>query len=242
MASPTLLQMTQEFCKRVGLTAPSVVATSTDETILQLQGLLNEVVEDVVERGESWPMLQKQATWTSVAADSQGAIDTLFPYGFQYVIWNTAWDHTLHRMLFGPKSAQMWQESIALPFTGPFYAYRIWQGNFYIQPQLAAGHSMYLEYASNYAVLDADGVTYKRTFTKDGDKFLLDEGILYRGLRYLWKKEKGLPWAQDQSTYEGYLAQKIGTAGDKSPLSMEKGDVEALIKPGIFVSSGNWPL
>lgn len=242
MASPTLKAMVQEFCRRTGLTVPSVVATSTDETILQLMGLLNEVVEDVTERGESWPRLQKQATWSSTGASSQGAIDSLFPYGFQYIIWDTAWDRTLRRQLFGPKSAQMWQESEALPFTGPFYAYRIWQGNFYIQPVLTAGHNIYLEYASNFAVLAADGTTYKRAFTADTDTFCLDEGILYRGLRYLWKKEKGLPWAQDQSIYEGYLAQKIGTAGDKGKLSMERGEVESLIKPGIFVSSGNWPL
>ena len=241
--SMTLLEVITEFCQRTGLEAPLVICASTDLSALQFKGLANEVITDITGRGNSWPLLQKQATWTSpgTAGGSQGTLATLFPYGFKYIIPATAYDRTDRRILFGPKSPQLWQESLALPFTGPFYAYRIWQGSFYIQPDLEIGHTIALEYASDWAIQATAAGAYKRRFTADTDVFVLDEEMLLMGLRWKWKKEKGLTFVTEKLEYESYLAQCMGNDGTKGELNMN-GPVQPEIKPGIWVSAGNWPL
>ena len=237
----TLLATVQEFCDRTGVDSPSIVIGSTDDQVRQIKALANEVLTDITGRGNSWPRLQKQATFVSVAAEQQGLITTIAPYGFQYAIEDSLYDRTERRPLFGPRNAPRWQESEALPQTGPFYSYRIWQGYFYLQPAPPAGHTIAFEYASDFAILAADGTSWKKRFTVDTDTFALDEDLLLLGLRWKWKKEKGLAFATEKLDYESLLAQAMGNDGAKAELHLDgRGDGD--IRPGIFVPAGNWNL
>jgi len=237
----TLLAVVQEFCDRTGVPRPNVVTGSSDSQTLQIKGLANEVLTDITNRGSSWPMLQKQATFTSVAAELQGAMTTIAPYGYKYPIEGSLYDRTERRPLYGPRNAPRWQESEALPVTGPFYSYRIWQGNFFMQPTPPAGHEIAFEYASDFSILASDGTTWKKRFTADSDTFALDEDLLLLGLRWKWKKEKGLAFATEKLDYESTLAQAIGNDGTQAVLSMD-GSGGGDIRPGIFVPLGNWPV
>jgi hypothetical protein len=236
----TLLQTIQEFCDRRSLSRPSIVMASTDDTIRQLRSLANEVITDITNRGESWARLQKQATFTSVAAELQGQIATIAPYGFKYLILESIYDRTERRPLFGPRQAPRWQESEALPVTGPLYTYRIWQGGLYVQPALPAGHEIAFEYASDMAILAVDGVTWKKRFSADTDSFMLDEDLLLLGLNWKWRREQGLSYSQEKLDYEVLLAQAIGNEPTKGPINLAGGTAD--VKPGIFVPSGNWPV
>lgn len=242
----TLLQLIQEFTARTGLDIPTMVGASTDAGVKQCQALMNEVITDLTGRGQSWPALQRQATFVSVAAEQQGLMTTIAPYGYQYVIEESLYDRTERRPLYGPRNAPRWQESEALPVTGPFYSYRIWNGYFNMQPAPPAGHTIAFEYSSNYAIQGATSASdatlvYRRRFLYDADVFLLDEELLLLGLRWKWKKEKGLSFATEKLDYESYLAQCTGNDGTKGELSMS-GDTNGDIKPGIFVPLGNWPV
>jgi hypothetical protein len=237
----TLLEIVQEFCDRTGLDKPNIVAASSDQQVRQIKALANEIIEDIVTRGNSWPLLQKQALFTSVATTIQGPMSTIAPYGYKYILPETLYNRTERRPVYGPRSAAYWQESIALPETGPFYSYRVWQGQFQMQPLPPVGHQIAFEYASDFAILDDDGVTYKARFTHDNDNFLLPEKILFAGLRWKWKAEKGIRFATEQQFYESVLAQEIGNDGTKGELSMD-GAGQSGIRPGIYVSLGNWPV
>lgn len=241
-----LLQIAQEFCGRAGLDVPTAVAASTDLGIIQIKGLANEVLTDITNRGESWPMLQKEATFVTVAAESQGAIATIAPYGFKYPIPETIYDRTNKRPLFGPRSASDWQQRKAMLFTGPFYSFRFWQGNIYMQPTPAAGATIAFEYASDMAVQGPTSATvstliYKKRFTNDADVFLLDEDLLLLGLRWKWKKEKGFAFVTEKQDYEAALAQAMGNDSAAGELNMG-GEQSSDIKPGIYVPLGNWPV
>jgi hypothetical protein len=241
----TLLETVQEYCDRAGLERPDIVMSSTDDTVRQLRALANEVINDIVSRGHSWTKLQKEATFTSVATASQGLISTIAPYGFKELIPNSLYDRTTRTQLFGPRSAPEWQESEALPVTGPFYSYRVWQGEFMMQPTPPAGHTIAFEYASDYAIRGVTSSTnstqiWKRRYSDDADVFQLDEEILIAGLKAKWRRTKGLSYAQEAQDFEYLLAQAIGTGPDKGTINLTGGTPRS--RPGVIIPSGNWNL
>lgn len=235
----TLLDLLQEFSDRRGLDKPQIVMGSTDDGVQQLRALANEVVSDITNRGTSWALLQKEAVFTSVAGDDQGAITTIAPYGFKRLILETAYDRTTRRQLFGPRNAQRWQESKALPTTGPFYSYRIWNGHLFFQPDLPADHTIAFEYASDMAILALDGLTWKRRFSDDADSFQLDEEVLLAGLNAKWRREKGLSYIEEKAKFEQMLNQLSTNEPTKGVINMANSHDHDL-RPGIFVPSGNW--
>lgn len=236
----TLLQLVQEFCKRTGISVPTFVVGNTDSQILQILGLLNEVVEDLVNSpgGETWQALDKEATFATTATESQGLLDTLAPYGFMGILDGTIYSRTQRLPSYGPLSAEEWQQLKAMPLSGPYYKYRIWQRQLFLYPAPPAGHDYAFEYASNYAILAVDGTTYKSTFTADDDICVLPEVCVLRGIRWKWKKEKGLEYDEEFREYQILVARSYGR--DKtSPVLYGDDPMYAGTKPGIWISPGN---
>lgn len=231
-----LLWICQEFCRRQGLEVPTQVMTSRDNQLLQLVGLAHEVIEDLTERYR-WQELVKETVWTSLAAESQGTLETLAPFGFESILNETIFDRTDQRQLFGPQNATQWQAAKAAPYTGPYHAYYIRGNQLLIVPTMPAGHTMAFEYESTWSI--QNGATYKRYFTADADIFLLDEALMLAGLRWKWKYEKGVKYNEDWEAYDNLANSKSSKNGTKKTLQMD-GTCPVPI-PGIFVPSGNWP-
>jgi hypothetical protein len=59
------------------------------------------------------------------------------------------------------------------------------------------------------------------------------------GLRWRWKKEKGLDYAEDMRTYEMQIKDELGRDGGKQILQMDNLTTK---RPGISVPDGNWNL
>lgn len=246
----TLLDLVGEFCERTGVglsngQKPNAIVGSQDETLLQMRGLLNEGITDLMTRGQSWPALQKEGSFVTVAAELQCTLVSAAPYGFKSMVDGTIYDRTQRRIVFGPRNAPKWQQAEALPTTGPLYSYRFWQENIYLQPAPPAGHNIYFEYMSDFPVYGKTSATvptpiWKRRFTLDDDTFMLDENLLLKYLRWAWKKEKGLSFAVEKQDYEWVVSDALSSDDTKGELSMEgrSGDIQ----PGIWVPSGNWPL
>lgn len=233
----SLLTVVQTFCLRTGLPSPNAVISSGDNQLLQLAALANEVVEDLCDRW-TWQNLTREATFTTVLGEDQGAITTIAPSGFLRILQETIFNRTLRLPLFGPLWAQDWQALKALPTTGPFYKYRIRGNRLLFMPPGVAGHTCAFEYATSWAILATDGTTYKSAFTDDADTFILDERLLLAGLRWKWKAEKGLEYAEDFRRYEQLANNASGRDGSKPRLNMAGGNQD--YKPGIWVPSGNW--
>lgn len=236
----TLLTIIQEFTDRRGLDRPGAVMSSQDDTIRQLRTLVNEVVADICGRGGAWSKLKKEATFLTLAAELQGTIAAIAPWGFRRLIANSAFNRTTRTALFGPRGSAEWQQSEALPATGPFYSYRIWQGNFYLQPAPPANHTIAFEYESDFAISDAPGTTFKKRFSADTDLFLLNSDMLFLGLNAKFRREKGLSYAQEQSDYEYLLTQELGNDPQKGEVNMAGGTSN--LRPGFIVPAGNWNL
>lgn len=231
-----MLAMIQHFCRRQSIPVPATVYGSTDDQILQLMALLEEEGTDLSGRGD-WQGLTIEATHTTVAAESQGAMTTIAGNGFRYVKGNTIWDRNLRLPVY-VLGGNDWQAGKAANITGPRYQARIRGGNLIAMPVPTAGHTWAFEYVSYNWILAADGTTYKKYFTADTDTFLLPEEILLMGLRWRWKKEKGFDYSEDFRTYEEMIRTTLGHDGLKKNLSMS--DVPSGPTPGIYVPDGTW--
>ncbi len=234
----TLLQTVQEFCRRRGLDVPSVVIASQDDQLRQIVGLMHEVIDDLLLR-YSWNNIQIEATFTTIAAQDQGAMSTLAPYGFKAVINETLFDRTNSRQIMGPINPVEWQRWQTFNPAGPGYTYRIRGGHLFLFPVPVAGHTIAFEYETENLILAADGVTRKKYFTADDDVFLLSESVLMAGLSWKWKCEKGIRYSEDYRFYDDMAQSASAKDGTKTTLAL---DNEAHPpSPGIMVPSGNWP-
>lgn len=232
-----MLAMIQRFCERTGIDSPSTVIGSTDQQILQIRALLEEEGNDLSKRGD-WNELTFEATHTTVATESQGAITTIASNGFRSIRNDTIWDRTQKRQLSVINDVE-WQTQKGFANTAPEYAVRIRGGVLLATPVPAAGSTWAFEYMSKNWILGADGTTYKQYFTRDTDTLLLPEELLTLGLRWRWKKEKGFDYAEDFNTYEKQVIQALGSNGTKRTISMGGGEGRTY---GIHTSQGNWNL
>jgi len=234
----TLLDLTKQFCSRTGIPVPSFVVGNSDPQIVQLLGLIGEILEDLTNRTR-WSASTHEAVFTTVAAENQGSLPTLAPKGFKWVVKDTFFDRTLRLPLFGPVTAARWQSIKALPNIGPYYKYRIVGGNLLFNPIPPAGHICAFEYASSYLVLAVDGITYKAFPTVDDDSFL-DDTLVLAGLRWKWKYEKGLDYAEDFRRFEELADNTKAREGSAPTIDLAGEPISA--QPGIFISPGTWPL
>ncbi len=233
----SLLTIVQNVCRRQNLDVPTTVIGSSDEQVLQIRALLEEEGNDLAARA-LWQVLQKEATLTTTATQSQGTMDTLCPDGFRFIINNTIWSRTRRLPVSGPMDAKEWQELKAMFVNGPYYRHRIRGNELLVNPVPPAGEDWAFEYVSDNWIVDSAGTTFKQYFTADDDEPLLEQTLLIAGLRWRWKKEKGLDYAEDFRTYENQVQDAIGRDGGKKILQMD--GVTRGMRPGIWVAPGNW--
>ena len=234
----TLLQTVQHFCERTNLPSPATVYGSSDTQVVQIKALLEEIGIDMASR-VAWEGITFEATHTSLAAEDQGAMTTIASNGFKYVKNQTIWDRTDKLPILGPLSPQEWQALKALVTTGPRYRFRVRGGKLLVNPTPTAGHTWAFEYVSKNWVLAADLTTYRQFFGADTDTILLPDTELLQGLRWVWKREKGLAYDEDFRTYELMLKDAAGRDGGKPVLRMDGGGWSGP-RPGIVVPSGSW--
>jgi len=233
----SLLTVIQRFCLRTGIVYPSVVIASVDPAILQLKELLEEEGEELSQRGE-WEALIMEETHTTTAAEDQGAITTITDAGFRYICNDTIWDRT-DRLPIPLIGQVAWQRTKAVTSATPRYHYRIRGGRLLITPTMAANHTLAFEWVTKYWLTAAAG-TKKERFTVDTDLMLLPEDLLLMGLRWRWKKEKGLEYAQDFDSYELKVKQYLSRDGGKPRLHMD--DYYEYGQPRIYVPESDWTL
>jgi len=236
----TILQCVQEACKRVNLPVPGVLVSNPDPQVNQLQALTNELMQETIKRYR-FQVCILNPSWTSVATQNQGTIQSLWGVEPESIVNATMWDFSLRRPIFGPMDDTNFQIIQALIPSGPIFQYRIQDNNLLILPPPPAGntHSAIIR-SKNWLALNGNTSTLGYYIQNDTDTPLIDDTTLIMGLKYRFKKEKGLPYAEDEQSWESMIANIALRDGSKSILFLDKPSQELV--PGIFVPSGNWPL
>lgn len=233
-----LLGIVQEFSRRRGLPVPQIAIASQDDQVMQIVGMLHQVLEDLNSR-KVWQTVTKEYTFLSNGAEDQGDLQTLIP-DFKWMMNDTFWNRTRKLPVYGPRDAQEWQALKAVPMTGPFMQYRIRGGHLLLNGNFPAGEDLVFEYAGEWMIRAVDGVTYRQYFAADTDICLVKDSILLAGLTWMWKEAKGFKYAEDFRRYESLVADQAGHDKSATVLYMDGGAGQ--FEPAIMVPTGNWPL
>lgn len=230
------LEIIQQACLRIGISSPNAALTSTQPQIIQLLALSNQ--EGVAQvRRYDWQALQREATFTTLAAQLQGTLAALAP-GLKFVVNDTIWNRTQRLPVLGSKSPQEWQQMIAMNLTQPFSQYRIEANSLYFYPIPPAGQTCAFEYLSKNWVSTSVGGT-SSAWTNDADTPFLDDQLMIDGLVWRWKAAKGVDYSEDFATYERAIMDATSRDASKPIISLD-GLNRYEISPIVIVPSGSW--
>jgi hypothetical protein len=230
----SLLTIVNAAQRRLGLNVTNTVAGNSDETASQLLALLNQAGEELAQ-DFGWQAITFEATFTTAATESQGAMETIAP-GWAYIVNDTIWNRTENEP-FQLLSSQEWQRQKSASVTGPGSLYRIRGGELIMNPVPTAGQTCAFEYVSKYWATDSTGATGKAAFTADADVARLDEQLLTLSLLWRFKQANGLEFAPELSMFESRVANARSRDGGRARLNFGYQD-----RFGITVPEGNWNL
>lgn len=228
----SLLTLVQRAFKRVGLTAPTAAVSSTDENVIRMIELANEEGEELASRAD-WQALTREATHTTLAAESQGLMTAIAGSDFSYIKNDTFWNRTKDRRWY-PVSDVDWQTMKATNITGPVEYFRIRGGYLLAIPTPTAGETLAFEWMTkNWC--ETSGGTGQSAWAADTDVGRLDEGLMLMGLVWRWKKAQGLEYAEDFRQYEIRVESAMQRDGAKPRLNMAGTMVH-----GRSIPQGSW--
>lgn len=230
------LTIVQDVCQRIGLPNPTSAAQSADPQIQQvLQLALKEAEWQLSEFDPQVCMLE--GTFVTVAAETQVAdITVTFP-GLKAILNDVMWNRDLRRPVFGPVTAQRWEQLKAMVMQGPWNQFQIRGNAILFNPIPSVGENIWFQYKSSNWCQSAAGAPQSR-FLADTDVLLLDEATFKLGMEWRWKKAKGLDYAQEFNDYEQMLQTTKARDGTKDVINM--GSSRYDIYPGVLVPSGSW--
>lgn len=230
------IQLIREACGRIGIPRPNSASSSSDTQVVQLLALLNEEGSELAARSASgWQALIKEATFTTVATESQGSLQTIIgaANSFRHILNETIWNRTTLEPIYGPRSPSIWQGAKALTFAGPYPEYRIRGGELLFLPVPAAGDTCAFEYATKNWATDSAGAIGKSLITADEDLFLLDDEILLSGLIWRFKSAKGLEYGENMRAYESKVVDALARDGTKARKSLSDMAIDSRIPTAI---------
>lgn len=232
-----LLDLITDVFAEVGIsqTAPNAVVTSTDAQVLQLLALANSCGRQLMKRYE-WQELTNYASFVTGGSIDVGTITGCFGAGFDRIINQTLWD-TNTRLPIGTRTIQQWQNDQAGAVAGPPYYYVMFGNRVKIGPTaVASGHTITAYYISGNWCQSAAGVG-QSTFAADDDTTVIPQELFKLSLIWMWKKSKGLSYAEDMATAESQIETQIG--GNRGASVLYLGGSNRVYPENI--PEGYWP-
>lgn len=221
----TLLSIVQDAADRLGLTRPGTVITSNDPTAMTLLGLAQEEGKDLLKR-HTWQALQSEHTFST----ANGTESYALPSGFDAIIKDTVFNRTRRRRMYGDLTPEQWQETKSSLVTMVNPAFRIRASLFYISPTPTSIETVAYEYLSVNWCESAGGDGQPR-WEADTDVGVLDEELMTLGLKWRWKKSKGLDYAEDFNSYELRVAKAILDDGAKMRIYTDNSERDRVPRP-----------
>lgn len=198
----TLKQILDSVMGESGFLIPSSYANSPSPDDQQLVHLANAASDDIREAG-----LVGARRFASIALDGSGNYS--LPADFHAYISDTAWVGS--RKVDFPTAPQEWA---FLNASGVgFYEHRARILDALRMLGDVSGETLRFEYVSAYPWQNANAVAIENA-TSDSDVWLLDRRLLTAGIKWRWKKEKGVEdWKEDLQLFNRYVGQVRGRDG-----------------------------
>lgn len=215
----TLLSIVRSASDRLGLTRPSSVVASTDQTALTLLGLAQEEGKALAGR-HTWQVLQTEHTFPTVDGTASYALAS----GFDQLIKDTVFNRTRRRRMVGDLSPAQWQETQASLVTMVNPAFRIRGNLFYISPTPTSVETVAYEYITKNWCQSA-ALAGQSAWAADSDTGILDEELTTLGVIWRFKAAKGLDYAEAMNNYEIEVAKAIFKDGAR--VTIDTANVES---------------
>lgn len=234
----TVLLLVQDFCGKMSLPIPAALMTSTETTMVQMRSLCQEVLRSL--RKFEWQRQRLRVTWTSVATESQGVLDSagLFTSAYRRLVPGTMWNVSLNRPIFGPIGSANWQMLKSAVPTGPVETYRIEGNELKILPVMQAGQTCSAMVLTSYGCVASDTTTYKERFTADDDTPLFPDEVFITDLEWRWLKQKGEPWTAAYEQAYSELCSNLNKDGHMPVVDL--GSPRPQVEHGLVIPAGNW--
>jgi hypothetical protein len=202
----TLLTVCQNVALQVGIDQPSSVASSTERDDQEFLTFANEVGKDIARRGD-WGALYTSATLTGTG--TAAAID--LPTDVQNLIDGGAVT-TSGGAFVRPLTRAEW----TMPSVQgtPRYFLKV-DDAVLLYPYLAAAATVTVRYQSTKWV--TGGAADAAAFTSDSETTRFPEILLEKGLHAYWRRQKGMPYQDQEAEFEATLAQ-YGVFDDRTRL------------------------
>lgn len=201
----TVLEVAKAASLRLGLNVPTMLFSSTDREMLEMQEVVNESAR-VIAEAYPWQILQKIATFTGTGSQ----VDFILPSDYDRMLptsslWSSRWAWNAEHVA----SPDDWLSLEVGPSGYVTGRWIIFGGQLHLKPAMPSGQTTKFFYVSKQIVTGASGNpdldAPKASFTLDSDLFNLDERLLKLAVIWRWKAGKGLPYAEDMENYEEQL-------------------------------------
>lgn len=228
----TLLTTIIRAARQLGLTPPTAVMSSGDETWMQMVEWAQEVVDDACLRHD-WRALHKTQTLTGDGVTTNFAL----PADYSRLAKAPALTRNGSTAGFwpiGPLDPAAYIGATTLPITTATPVYQIENGFINLFTAPATGETYTLSYQSSKPIYSS--ATEVASWTLDGDTPLIPERLVLLGIVWRWKASKGLNYSEFMSSYERALETLASADWGLSPLELshvtvkdEFGDVRVTV-------------
>lgn len=138
------------------------------------------------------------------------------PTDIDHIMTQTMWDRAFRWQLLGPLDPQEWQVlKSGISPTGPRRRFRIMDNFFVVDPVPSSATPIVYEYYSNAWTQTGltNGSTVNSRFQNDTDYFILPDNCMELGLKWRFRKAKGLSFDVEQDEYEQQVESSMGADG-----------------------------
>lgn len=217
----TLLSTIIRASRQLGLTPPTAVMSSGDETWLQMVEWAQEVVDDACLRHD-WTALAKTQTLTG------DGVTTAFTLGGVNADYSrlgkapalTRNGSTAGFWPIGPLDPPAYIGATTLPITTATPVYKIQNGVLTLFTAPAVGETYTVSYQSSKPIYSGSAAV--ATWTLDADTPLIPERLVLLGIVWRWKASKGLNYSEFMSSYERALETLASADWGLSPLELSQ--------------------
>ncbi|PKR56346.1 hypothetical protein [Thalassospira lohafexi] len=230
----TILSVAQDAAQKIGVPSPSALITSNDPDAKLIKTLIGTICKELGRRHD-WQELTREATFTTVATESQGTLLDIAS-DLDRIIPNTAWDRTQNRPLGGPLTSKEWQQLKSSNTAGPYNDMRIVGKELKLIPVPTVGNTVAFEYITSNIGEDI-GATELSSFATDTDVPLLDEYLIMLYVVWQYKRTKGIDYRDDFQIAEIEFANRTAATMPRRTLNLGR---SPRLTSGINAPDGSW--
>lgn len=235
----SLLSMCQSVLVEAGWTKLLNIASSSDGTAQQIFELANLELQQLSERLD-WPHCETDLDIPTVANQSIYAL----PDDFRTLVHNSVFNASQYYGVKGSVNAAEWRwRREGLLGSLDRYAFRLLRGigdaSVQLTPTPTGIENLVLTYNSSNYALDNSNVP-KAAYTADSDVSRIPEKYVKLGLRWRFRRVKGMDYSAEYKEYEDTITNQFGKIIDAAdiPVGGRRIDYDTTLTSGFVPDKG----